>query len=252
MSSAAIEYRRPSGLSDRTFFLLVLAAIWGGVLAGFVPDSLSHLAGKHVPFAPIVHVHAIVYVGWMVLLTTQLSLIRSGRVALHKRLGLLGAAMIPIMLVLGPVTSFIMTQRELGTPDSDPAFLILPWLSATSFAAISLTGLAYRGNAAIHKRLMLLGTVVLSDAGFGRWLGPQLGPLLGHMFGPGFIAFFVPDFIGSILIMMAMLGNDIAVRRRPYPVVLGAIGFAIATQVVITFVYIDPAWTPIAEHLLRR
>jgi len=227
MSSATIDYIGLSRSSDRSFFLLVLAAIWGGVLAGFVPDSLEHLAGKHVAFAPIVHLHAVVFVGWMVLLTTQFSLIRAGRPDLPKRLGLFGAAMIPVMLVLGPATSFVMSRREFGTPDGDPAFLILPTLSAICFAAVSATGLAYRRDAAIHKRLMLLGAVVLSDAGFARWLGPQLGPLLGRTFGHGFIAFFVPGFIGSILIMAAMLGYDIATRRRPYPLVLGAVGFVL-------------------------
>jgi hypothetical protein len=250
MSIAAIDHAGPFKPTDRSFFLLVLAAIWGGVLAGFVPDSLEHLAGKHVAFAPIVHLHAVTFVGWMVLLTTQFSLIRVGRVDLHKRLGMVAAGLIPIMLVLGPVTSFIMSQREFGTPDGDPAFLILPTLSAICFAAISFTGLAYRKTAAIHKRLMLLGTVVLSDAGFARWLGPQLGPLMGHLFGRGFIAFFVPSFVGSILIMAVMLGYDLATRRRPYPVVLGAMGFVLLTQVIIALVYINPAWKPIATHLL--
>jgi len=250
MSSATIDYIGLSRSSDRSFFLLVLAAIWGGVLAGFVPDSLEHLAGKHVAFAPIVHLHAVVFVGWMVLLTTQFSLIRAGRPDLPKRLGLFGAAMIPIMLVLGPATSFVMSRREFGTPDGDPAFLILPTLSAICFAAVSATGLAYRRDAAIHKRLMLLGAVVLSDAGFARWLGPQLGPLLGRTFGHGFVAFFVPGFIGSILIMAAMLGYDIATRRRPYPLVLGGVGFVLLTQVTITLIYINPAWTPIATHIL--
>jgi hypothetical protein len=250
MSSVAIDYARPVRLGERTFFLLVLAALWGGILAGFVPDSLSHIAGKHVPFAPIVHLHALVYVGWMALLTTQFSLVRSGRVDLHRRLGVSAVVMVPVMLVLGPATSYIMAQREFGTPDADTAFLILPWLAAISFAVIAFTGLANRGNAAIHKRLMLLSTIVLSDAGFARWLAPQLAPLMARTFGPGFIAFHVPEFIGSNLLMAAILGYDVATRGRPYPLVLGATAFAVLLQVITTLVYINPAWTPIATHLI--
>jgi uncharacterized membrane protein YozB (DUF420 family) len=250
MSSAAIDYTGLSRPTDRSFFLLVLAAMWGGVLAGFVPDSLEHLAGKHVAFAPIVHLHAVIFVGWMVLLTVQFTFIRMGRVDLHRRLGLLGAFLIPVMLVLGPVTSYVMTRREFGTPDSDPGFIVLPWLGALCFALVSSTGLAYRKNAAVHKRLMLIATAVLADAGFGRWLGPQLGPLLGHTFRSGFVAFFVPGFIGSILIMAAMLGYDLITRRRPYPQVLAAMGFVLFIQVTTTLIYTNPAWTPIATHLL--
>ena len=39
---------------DRNLFLIILAVIWFGILAGFVPDVMAHMAGGHVPFAPIV------------------------------------------------------------------------------------------------------------------------------------------------------------------------------------------------------
>ncbi len=237
--------------ADRTFFLLVLAAIWGGILAGFVPDSLDHIATtKHVAFAPIVHLHAVVFVGWMVLLTTQFTLIRSGRADLHMRLGAVSAGAIPVMLILGPVTSYVMARREFGTPDSDPAFLVLPTLSAISFAVASFTGLALRRNAAVHKRLMLLGTVVLSDAGFARWLGPQLGPIMGHLLGRSLMAFYIPSFIGADLIIAAMLAYDLTTRRRPYPIVAAAMTFVILIQLTIAAVYVTPAWSRTATHLL--
>lgn len=254
MTAATMPGFAPRQDSDRNFFLLVLAAIWAGIFAGFVPDSLEHLAGKHVAFAPIVHVHALTFVGWLVLLSTQIAFIRSGRVDLHRRLGILGAVLIPVMLVLGPYTSLVMGARAFGTPDSDPAFLILPMLSAVSFAVVSATGLLFRGEAAAHKRLMLLGTVVLSDAGFARWIAPQLGPLLGHLlghrFGAGFIAFHAPSFIGSNLIIAAMVGYDLATRGRPHPVVASAMVFVVAMQVLISTIYLTPAWTPIATHIL--
>ena len=250
MTSVAMTRIAPSESSDRTFCLIVLAAIWGGVLAGFVPDSLEHLAGKHVAFAPIVHLHAVTFVGWMVLLTVQLSLVRNGRVDMHRKLGVFAACMIPVMLILGPVTSFVMSQREFGTPDGDPAFVILPTLSAISFATVSFAGILFRGQAAVHKRLMLLGTVVLSDAGFARWLGPQLGPLMGHMFGRGFLAFYIPSFIGADAIMLGMLTYDLVTRRRPYPAILGAMVFIVLVQASIAAVYVTPAWTPVATHLL--
>ena len=237
--------------SDRTFFLLVLAAIWGGILAGFVPDSLEHIATtKHVAFAPIVHLHAVVFVGWMALLTTQFTLIRSGRADLHMRLGAFATGAIPVMLILGPVTSYVMARREFGTPDSDPAFLVLPTFSAITFAVVSFTGLAFRRNAEVHKRLMLLGTVVLSDAGFARWLGPQLGPIMGHLLGRSMMAFYIPSFLGADLIIAAMLAYDVTVHRRPYPIILAAMAFVILIQLTISAVYVTPAWTTAATHLL--
>jgi len=236
--------------SDRNFFLIILCAIWGGVIAGFVPDSLDHFTGRHVAYAAIVHVHAVSYVAWLALLTTQMTLIRSDRVALHMRLGVLGLVMIPWMTIVGPWAFLVMGHLEYGTPDGDAPFLILPVLSVVSFAIIAGAGLALRANAAVHKRLMLIGTIVLSDAGFSRWIGPYLGPFMGKVFGPGFVSFFVPHFIGACLLMGAILVHDLVSRRRVQPAVAAAVALAVSLQVVTTIVYHLPAWTPIAVRLL--
>ena len=250
MTTAAISVFSPRAASDRNFFLLILAAIWGGIIAGFIPDSLDHFTGQHVAYAWIVHVHALSYVAWLALLTTQMSLIRSGRADLHKRLGVLGVVMIPWMAVVGPWAFLVMGNREFGTPDGDAAFLILPVLSVVSFAIIASTGPALRGDAAVHKRLMLIGTIVLSDAGFARWIGPWLGPFMGKMFGRGFLSFYVPHFIGASLLMGAILVYDLATRRRVQPVVLSAVALAVGFHVLTTVIYALPAWTPIATHIL--
>ena len=250
MTAAVISGFSPRESSDRNFFLLILAGIWGGVIAGFVPDSLNHLMGGHVPYAAIVHVHAASYVAWLVLLTTQMTLIRSDQTALHRRLGLAALVMIPWMVVVGAATAVVMGGLELGTPDGDAPFLILPVLSVLSFAALSFTSLAFRANAAVHKRLMLIGTLIITDAGFGRWIGPVLGPFLGRLFGRGFIAFHVPHFIGSDILMATILAYDLATRRRVHPVVGTAVLLAVAVQFVITLIYVNPAWTPIATRIL--
>jgi hypothetical protein len=116
----------PHAETDRNFFLLFLASIWGGIAAGFIPDMFEHVLGKHVPYSPIVHVHALVYVGWLALLTAQMGLVRGGRADLHRRLGMAALVMIPAMVVLGPLTYVVMGRLEFGTPDGDPPFLILP------------------------------------------------------------------------------------------------------------------------------
>jgi hypothetical protein len=240
----------PHEPSDRNFFLVILAAIWGGIIAGFVPDSLDHFTGQHVTYAAIVHVHAVSYVAWLALLTTQMSLIRSDRVALHMRLGVLALVMIPWMTVVGPWAFLVMGNLEYGTPDGDAPFLILPVLSVVSFAIIASTGLALRANAAAHKRLMLIATIVLSDAGFSRWIGPYLGPFVAKVFGRGFLSFYLPHFIGALLLMGAILVYDLVSRRRLHPAVVSAVVLAVGIQVATTVIYSLPAWTPIATHIL--
>ena len=49
--------------------------------------------------APIVHIHAAAFTSWMLLLVTQTSLAASGRADLHRRLGIAGLVLAPIVFV---------------------------------------------------------------------------------------------------------------------------------------------------------
>lgn len=251
MVSATIEGFSVRESSDRNFFLLILAAIWAGVLAGFIPDSINHFREHHVAYAPIVHVHAVTYVAWLALLTIQMSLIRSGRADLHRRLGPIALVMVPWMAIIGPWTSLTMGHLQLGTADGNPPFLILPVLTAASFAVVTFAGLAMRANSPVHKRLMLIGAIILSVAGFSRWLGPELGPMMAATFGKGWVSFFIPHFVCGDLLLAAILIHDLTSRGRILPPVGLAAAFAVATQAVITAVYLTPAWTPISIGILR-
>ena len=252
MVSATFDTFSAREASDRNFFLLILAAIWAGVIAGFIPDTLDHVTGKHVAFAPIVHVHAVSYLAWLALLTTQMSLIRSGRVALHRRLGPVALVMIPWMVVVGAWAALVMGHREFGTPDGDAAFIILPFANVIAFACVTAGGLAFRADAPTHKRLMLIGTIALSNAGFARWIGPWLGPFLAKLYGRGFATFHLPHFICGDVLLAAIVVHDLATRRRVQPVVGAAVMFVISIEVLTTLIYFAPAWTPIATKLIGR
>ena len=69
----------PSHPWDRNFFLAYVALLWCGILGGFVPEIVQHIAQRKPPFPLIIHVHGIVFLGWLVLLTAQVVLM-----ALHN------------------------------------------------------------------------------------------------------------------------------------------------------------------------
>src|ERR1043165_2649665 len=73
--------------SDRNFFLTYVVLIWLGILGGFVPEIVSGIVHHKPPFPLIAHVHGVVFVGWLVLLTTQVLLIRRSRADVHRKLG---------------------------------------------------------------------------------------------------------------------------------------------------------------------
>jgi hypothetical protein len=81
--------------------------IWLAIVLGFAIDIVWRARTGALNFPLIVHLHAIAYTGWLVLLAVQVCLVRTGRVAVHQRLGLVAAlVLLPAMLVLGPATAF--------------------------------------------------------------------------------------------------------------------------------------------------
>src|SRR5512146_1403449 len=96
----------PSHRWDRNFFLLWVALIWFGIGLGFIPEVVQHFAKHERPFPLITHIHGAAFVGWLVLLTGQVLLIRSRLVALHRRMGWVMLAWGAAMLVLGPAVAW--------------------------------------------------------------------------------------------------------------------------------------------------
>jgi hypothetical protein len=249
MTSIPMSRIAPFHANDRNFFLLILAIIWAVLIAGFVPDVIGRYTGKHVPYAIVVHVHAVAYVGWMALLTTQMSLIRARRVELHKRLGLVAVGLIPLMVVLGIWVALVMEHRELNTPDGgDGRFLIVQLIGALNFAVIASAGMLLRRDLVAHKRLMLLATIFISDAGFSRWLGFSLLTLLGS----SDIAFFISMYFSDVALVAALLIYDLATRKRLHPAIATAAAFGLFTEALAAFLYNLPAWKPVALWLIQR
>src|SRR3954468_8159535 len=86
--------------SDRNFFLIFLLVCWLGVIMGFVHPVLDRIHGHPRFAAPLIlKIHMAAFSGWLILLTTQILLVRRRHSALHMKLGLAGMALVPIMAV---------------------------------------------------------------------------------------------------------------------------------------------------------
>jgi uncharacterized membrane protein YozB (DUF420 family) len=146
---------------DRYAFPGFVALIWFVILMGFVPDVIHKFRKQGFDYPLAVHVHAAVYVSWLVFLTVQTVLIGRGRAALHRRLGIIGAALAVLVVLMGLVATYVVENRMLGTPRADPAFISTLIVDVLNFATLAAAALILRSNAAAHKRLMLLATMSL-------------------------------------------------------------------------------------------
>jgi len=101
---------------DRYAFPGFVALIWFVILMGFIPDIIHKFQTQGFNYPLAVHMHAAVYVSWLVLLTVQTVLIGRGRITPHRRLGIFGAGLAALVVVTGLMATYVVENRMLGTP----------------------------------------------------------------------------------------------------------------------------------------
>ncbi|HEX5262824.1 MAG TPA: hypothetical protein VFW13_04820 [Phenylobacterium sp.] len=238
---------RPNHPWDRNALLALMALIWLGVLGGFVPEIVRHVAKHEKPFPWIIHVHAAFFMGWLVLLTTQVGLIRLRRPDLHRRLGAMMAFWAAAMIVVGPATAVVMDRLHTAEGDPDAlAFFAVQGSDILSFTVLTGAALLLRGQASAHKRLMLLGTLYITDAGFARLLGEPLS----HLFGGGEVGRFAGLYGGVDVLVLGLGAYDLITRRRLHPAYLAGVAWVALSQVGAVTALFSPAWKPLVARLI--
>jgi hypothetical protein len=157
--------------SRRVFYVGMAVALLLVVLAGFLPGYRALLAGR-TTLPLFVHIHAALFLFWMLLLIAQTSLIAHGSVELHRRLGALATLLIPVILVLGYRTAIFGAQHghpmwktpgQLVPPGFPFAnsleFLTVPLGDLVIFAGFAIAALYFRKRPELHKRLMILAAI---------------------------------------------------------------------------------------------
>jgi hypothetical protein len=195
-------------VDDRRFFAVMALVALVVVFAGFatsyylwpITRATHYPAGqpisRTVPL--IVHLHAALFSVWVLLLVTQVSLVVTGRIAVHRRLGRFAALLIPLMVITGLLTA-VRGARDgwnPGGPYPDAlGFMFVGIADIAVFSGLAIAGLAWRHRPDVHKRLMLLST-----------LGGLMWPAITRM--PIVAGRFVPMFVLLSALVLAPAGRD--------------------------------------------
>jgi hypothetical protein len=160
---------------DDYFFPGMAVIILATVFIGFAHSY--YLAGVFRTPLPnfLVHIHGAVFSGWIALLITQTSLVAAGRVDLHRRLGLLGFALACLMVIFGLMVATDSMARHFARGQvgvSAKAFYAVPIMDMVAFTTLIYFGFRERFHPGAHKRLMLIATIMITDAAFVRWFVP--------------------------------------------------------------------------------
>lgn len=153
-----------------TFWQRMAIGLAAFIFIGFLQFALRGISDP-IGAPPWVHLHGIAMFGWLSLLVIQPRLVAQDNLALHRRLGWVGAGLATVIFGLALYTGAAAVMLHRQPPFfSAPYFLALNLVEASTFATLVYWAIRRRRQTAWHRRLMLGSTIAL--------LGPALGRLL--------------------------------------------------------------------------
>jgi hypothetical protein len=153
--------------------------------------------------APIVHIHGAVFSCWIALLLVQTSLISTSHTGIHRRLGVVGLGLAPLMVLLGVLVAYEMLNRTAAIPGfGSPLIFAVALSEIAGFAVPVFFAFRLRRRSAVHKRLILIGTIATTTAGFGRW------PVAFLLHKP------LPAMLAAFTLLMLLIGFDLLSTHR--------------------------------------
>ena len=187
----------------RWFFIsiaaLLLVIIAVGFARSFYLRSLfhnGHAASTGLPIYLVVH--GIVLTLWFLLFLVQTLLASSGRIRIHRSLGIAGAVLAAVVFSLSLVVVVRSVPRETAlVVIGDMIVLIL-------FAIFISMAIRFRRKPEVHKRLMTIASISIVAPAIARWPGAQATLPLSVI-------------LPQLSMLAAQVVYDVRSRRRMHP-----------------------------------
>ena len=157
-------------------FWMILAMCFF-VFAGFGLHSfLPALQGDFPPAPPVVHLHGVVFIGWMLLLLVQSGLVGAGNVKLHRTLGTWGIAQGTATILMGLMMQLVASGRGYfsGRPAGTDG-LYLGLLAFLGFAIMFALAIRNVRRPDVHRRMILFAMLPVIPPGVNRFWANALG-----------------------------------------------------------------------------
>lgn len=157
------------GRVEDRFFVGMSLLLLATVLVGFAKSYfLAGLLRAPLP-NNLIHVHAVFFSCWIILLIAQASFISTRQFNLHRQVGLLGFGLACGMIVIGIMAATdSMTRIKMVGPFDMKTFYAVPMFDILVFAVLIFSAYRWRHDPATHKRLILIASITIVDAATGR------------------------------------------------------------------------------------
>lgn len=213
---------------------LLVAAI---VAWGFWKTYYSQ-AFARADLPAVVHVHAVVFSLWVLVLVAQAAVVVAGNVRLHKQLGvaamLYGALVFSVGLLVSVGAPVVRVRSGFYPLEVGGIVALYNLTDMLLFGAFLALAFAYRGRPELHKRWIVAASAALCGAALGRVV-------------PGSTPQYLLLWLSPLLALVAV---DLATRRRVHwiPVVSSTLLVAAFFKVPL---YSAPLWRDVGAALLR-
>ena len=211
------------------FALLLLIAF-----IGFWPTYYGKLLGGE-NFTPYFHYHAVTAVLWIAMLITQPILIKQNKLALHRTIGKLSYALVPLLYL-----SIILLAHHRADPGNENMALEL-WLPFKDLIIFTFgygVAIFYRKTMAIHYRGMMVAGFALIEPAMAR----VMMNVIGIEFPTGYLLGLLPIYL--LLLFLTFRERKEAKGRCVFPIALGLFAFI---HSVVILRWKVPGWEAFAE-----
>jgi hypothetical protein len=229
--------------AERRFYVGMAIAVLLTVFAGFAPTfylkGVLPLPPATRPLTWLIVLHGLVFSAWVLLFLTQVGLVSARRADIHRRLGRLGFALLPAMVVVALLTALGGVARGNAPPGLAPlTWLAVPLIDIPVFTGLIGAALLNRRDPQVHKRFMLVSIIGL--------MPPSLGRIAVSALPPGLIPFPVVIIGGQLLFLMPLALWDLRSRGRVHWVTATAALVLIGSWVFRLAIWQTHAWLSFA------
>lgn len=242
LPSVSSEPREPMTLRSNAATVTILrnSFAWFGVLAlfaiaGFWPSYVSRIAAES---ELRVHIHGAVMFSWLLLLTTQALLIRTGHRAWHRSLGKVSYVLVPLIVLSTLSLSHFRVRESGGEPSVDLLYFLYVQLALLGLFVLSWSLAIYHRRAPqLHARYMACTALAVVD--------PILARLLNTHLGVDFptAQFMTYGFVDAVLLWLIAADWRRGPRVSVYPAMLCVF---VMVEIPTFFWYKLPAWKSLA------
>lgn len=247
LNDTALNARLPDYAHNpgHTFFTAMAGVALTVVLVGFAPSFYLSAFLDAKPLSPLIHVHGFLFTLWPMLFLTQSMLARTGRIELHRALGVVGVVLAVSMVVSGYLVATHRSPPSVGSPQLllgatlMRAAVLGQIYQLLLFATLVMVAIRLRRNSGVHKRLMLIATISILPAAVARILrnvGIEPLPHLGFALTWG-------------LMLLACVIYDVVTQRRLHPATLWGGLFVVLRHPLTFMLGFTDQWQAIAVWL---